>query len=94
MAGNGRRRLAPGEPPGEVTGGPFPARCPAGKYAWCRCAKSGLYPYCDGTHRTCDPPVQPVKIVLDEATQITWCACAKTQTPPFCDGTRCSDHSG
>lgn len=79
----------PGEPaqrppPGRRQGGPYVARCEAGKHAWCRCTRSATYPLCDGTHR--DSEVTPVKIVLASPTVVIWCACGQTRNAPFCDG--------
>ncbi|MGC6488717.1 MAG: CDGSH iron-sulfur domain-containing protein [Planctomycetota bacterium] len=72
------------QPPGHVSDGPFVDRCPPGKHAWCRCAKSGRYPLCDGTHRGSD--VQPLKVVFEEARTVSWCGCGRTGDAPFCDG--------
>jgi len=70
-----------------VTKGPFVDQCEAGKHAWCRCERSGRYPYCDGTHRDAADGPKPLKVVFDESRSVVWCACGKTGNPPFCDGT-------
>lgn len=72
-------------PPGRKQKGPFVARCEPGKYAWCRCARSATYPYCDGTHRGSD--ITPLKLAIDTPRTVVWCACGSTRNPPFCDGT-------
>jgi CDGSH-type Zn-finger protein len=71
-------------PPGRKQGGPFVAKCPPGKYAWCRCQRSASYPYCDGSHRGSD--VTPIKVVVDEERTVVWCACGASRNQPYCDG--------
>ena len=40
---------------------------PGEKVAFCRCFQSKMFPFCDGTHRTLDSEVGPLKIeVLKE----------------------------
>lgn len=72
-------------PPGRKQKGPFVDQCSAGKHAWCRCARSATYPYCDGSHR--DTDLTPLKIVLDKPCTVIWCACGESGNKPFCDGT-------
>ncbi|MBX3462670.1 MAG: CDGSH iron-sulfur domain-containing protein [Planctomycetes bacterium] len=73
-----------GTPPGRKQPGPFVDDCAAGKYAWCRCAHSATYPYCDGAHR--GSGITPLKVVFERSCRVAWCACGGTGTPPFCDG--------
>lgn len=83
----GERPKGRAQPPGRVTKGPFVDHCEAGKHAWCQCARSARYPYCDGTHRDDDAGPKPLKVVLETARTVVWCACGKSGNAPFCDGT-------
>lgn len=71
-------------PPGRLQLGPYVVRCPAGKYAYCRCQRSGRFPYCDGTHRGSE--ATPLKVVLERAVTVAWCCCGRSANLPFCDG--------
>ena len=67
--------------------GPYVLRVEPGNYAWCSCGRSEKEPYCDGSHKQCDPPQRPVIEEIKEEKNVAWCGCKKTQTPPYCDGT-------
>lgn len=69
----------------QVTKGPFGATLEAGvKYAYCTCAQSETYPWCDGTHRRCGG--KPLKWIQQEDATAKLCRCRKSGNFPFCDG--------
>lgn len=72
------------QPPGRKQKGPFVDQCESGKHAWCRCERSGRYPYCDSTHRGSD--ITPIKVVLEKPCTVIWCACGASANKPYCDG--------
>jgi CDGSH-type Zn-finger protein len=56
---------------------------------WCACGHSEKQPFCDGTHKSADIGITPIKFEIDETKEIWLCMCKHTGNPPFCDGMHC-----
>ena len=57
-----------------------------GEYSWCACGHSKSQPFCDGSHKTTNTGLQPVKVKIEEKKRVAWCGCKHTANQPFCDG--------
>ncbi len=66
---------------------PFVMDMQPGEYYWCSCGESAKQPFCDGSHKTKAPGMQPMKTVIDASKKIAWCGCKASGKKPFCDGT-------
>lgn len=53
-------------------------------YAWCTCAQSKNFPYCDGSHKGTSHT--PTIEIVDSPKDVHICKCGKTANSPFCDG--------
>ncbi|MCV6590403.1 MAG: CDGSH iron-sulfur domain-containing protein [Marinobacterium sp.] len=53
-------------------------------YAWCACGRSGIQPFCDGSHQ--GTGLDPVVFVAEKDACVALCTCKNTATPPLCDG--------
>lgn len=48
---------------------------------------SFLYqPFCDGTHVSKAPTIQPLRFTADKDKAVMLCACKQTKGAPYCDG--------
>lgn len=63
---------------------PFVRRERPGTRAICACGRSGMLPYCDGTHM--GSGVEPIMVDLTEEEVVTWCCCGRSAEFPRCDG--------
>ena len=50
----------------------------------CKCGKSEMLPYCDGTHT--DTRYQPCIVNILREKQVAWCGCRRSKDFPLCDG--------
>jgi CDGSH-type Zn-finger protein len=66
---------------------PFVQDMQPGSYAWCACGESANQPFCDGSHRTKNTGMTPVRVTIDAAKKTAWCGCKESGNKPFCDGT-------
>jgi CDGSH-type Zn-finger protein len=66
---------------------PFVMDMKPGEYWWCACGESAKQPFCDGSHKTQAPGMQPVKTMIDAPKKVAWCGCKASGKKPFCDGT-------
>ena len=65
-------------------------------YAWCTCGLSEKQPFCDGTHKRIEHPInennEPVlpfkslKVEFEKEEEVWFCQCKQTKNPPYCDG--------
>jgi CDGSH-type Zn-finger protein len=65
-------------------------------YAWCACGLSEKQPFCDGTHKRIEHPInennEPVlpfkslKVEFEKEEEVWFCQCKQTKNPPYCDG--------
>ena len=65
-------------------------------YAWCTCGLSEKQPFCDGTHKKIEHPIneqnEPIlpykslKVEFEKEEEVWFCQCKQTKNPPFCDG--------
>ncbi|XP_040043427.2 uncharacterized protein LOC120825710 [Gasterosteus aculeatus] len=66
---------------------PYRVKLSAGKrYAWCACGHSKKQPFCDGTHVSKAPTIQPLRFTADKDKAVMLCACKQTKGAPYCDG--------
>ena len=65
---------------------PYPIEVEKGKdYYWCRCGRSNIQPFCDGSYKVTS--LSPVAYKVTETKKIFFCGCKSTSNQPFCDGT-------
>uniref|UniRef100_A0A023G6V0 Iron-binding zinc finger CDGSH type domain-containing protein n=1 Tax=Amblyomma triste TaxID=251400 RepID=A0A023G6V0_AMBTT len=54
-------------------------------YTWCACGLSKKQPFCDGSHKSKEPVISPVKFTVNETKKYLICRCKQTNNRPFCD---------
>nr|ABI52729.1 putative secretory protein [Argas monolakensis] len=55
------------------------------QYTWCACGLSKKQPFCDGTHKSMEHPIKPVRFAVTETKKYLLCRCKQTNNRPFCD---------